>query len=314
MFDTPILFLIFNRPDTTQKVFAEIRKQQPKYLFVAADGAREDKEGEKEKCEQARRIVIDNIDWDCEVKTLFREQNLGCGRAVSSAITWFFEHVEQGIILEDDCLPTQSFFSFCSEMLDRYKLDQRISTIAGANILDGWEKDGASYLFSFHAGIWGWATWKRVWDEYDLYIKKWANPAVVDLFSHKIPNLSERNIYQKGFDRILAGDVFTWDFQLVFLRIITSRFGIIPKNNMITNIGFRQDATNTLDADSPLAELPSREMNFPLHHPAIIMVDEEYERKLSNMVYIDTPTTIATTKQSLIRKILNKAIHIFKPK
>ena len=132
MFNTPILFLIFNRPDTTIEVFNRIKKIQPKYLFVAADGPRQDKIGEKEMCE-ATRAIIEQIDWDCEVKTLFRESNLGCGKAVSEAISWFFVHNEMGIILEDDCLPDLSFFSFCENLLEKYKDDSRISTICASN-------------------------------------------------------------------------------------------------------------------------------------------------------------------------------------
>src|SRR4030042_6453503 len=145
---TPVLFLIFNRPDTTEKVFDEIRKAKPKKLFVAADGPRQDKQGEKEKVGRARQIVIDGIDWDCEIKTLFRDKNLGCKVAVSSAINWFFENEEMGIILEDDCLPHQSFFRFCGELLEKYKDDERIMVISGENLLFGRKRTNYSYYFS----------------------------------------------------------------------------------------------------------------------------------------------------------------------
>ena len=131
MLNTPILFLVFNRPDTTQRVFAQIRKIQPKQLFIAADGARKGKEGEQERVAQVRKLILEGIDWDCEVKTLFRDENLGCGKAVSEGITWFFKNVEQGIILEDDTLPDLSFFPFCEELLERYKDDERVAMISG---------------------------------------------------------------------------------------------------------------------------------------------------------------------------------------
>jgi hypothetical protein len=164
--NTPVLFLIFNRPNTTEQVFEAIAKAKPRCLFVAADGPRTDKEGEAEKC-QAVRDIIKRVDWDCEVKTLFREQNLGCKEAVSSAITWFFEQVEEGIILEDDCLPSDSFFSFCAELLEKYRDDKRIMMISGDNFQDGIQRGDASYYFSSVPWIWGWATWRRAWRLYD---------------------------------------------------------------------------------------------------------------------------------------------------
>ena len=135
-FSTPILFLIFNRPDVTKCVFEEIRKQKPQYLYLAADGPRANKPGEYEKCILAREVVLEGIDWNCELKTLYRDENLGCGKAVSEAITWFFEHVEEGIILEDDCLPNNSFFTFCSELLDRFRTTDKIMHISGNNFQD----------------------------------------------------------------------------------------------------------------------------------------------------------------------------------
>ena len=160
--DTPILFLVFNRPDTTSKVFQRIREIQPLKLFIAADGPRPEKEGEKEKCETVKRSVLENIDWPCEVKTLFRNNNLGCGKAVSNAITWFFQNVEEGIILEDDILPDKSFFNFCKDLLEKYRYDERIKVIGGSNIH---KKAGIkdSYYFSSICRIWGWASWRRVW-------------------------------------------------------------------------------------------------------------------------------------------------------
>ena len=170
MFDVPILFLVFNRPETTHQVFEAIKKQRPKYLFVAADGARTDKEGEAAKCEEVRKLILENINWACEVKTLFRNENLGCGLAVSQAITWFFEQVEEGIILEDDCLPSGSFFSFCSVLLERYRNDEKVFMIGGFSLLPENTKSKYDYFFNTFGGIWGWATWKRSWSLYEYKI------------------------------------------------------------------------------------------------------------------------------------------------
>jgi len=167
---TPILFLIFNRPDTTQKVFNAIRKAKPKQFFIAADGSPPDREGEIEKCQKSRKIAT-SVDWDCEVKTLFRDKNLGCKIAISSAIDWFFENVEEGIILEDDCLPHQSFFWFCQELLEYYRNDTRIMHISGDNFQFGRKRGEGSYYFSKYSHVWGWATWRRAWKCFDINMK-----------------------------------------------------------------------------------------------------------------------------------------------
>lgn len=164
-----VLFLIFNRLDTASRVFEAIREARPFRLYIAADGPRLHKLGELEACISVRRLVT-QIDWPCEIHTLFREQNLGCARAVKEAIDWFFEHEEEGIILEDDCLPRPEFFSFCSEMLDRWRNNKEIMMISGTNYLFGKISSSYDYYFSHFAAIWGWATWKRAWTQLDLSI------------------------------------------------------------------------------------------------------------------------------------------------
>ena len=161
-FETPILFITFNRPDTTKRVFEAIKKIKPKKLFISADGPRENKVGEKQKCLTVRSI-FDNIDWDCEVKTLFQEKNLGCKIAATTAVTWFFQSVEEGIIIEDDCLPNKSFFLFCQKMLATYRKHEAIMHISGTNFQFGNKRGEASYYFSRCIHMWGWATWRRAW-------------------------------------------------------------------------------------------------------------------------------------------------------
>ena len=167
-FITPVLFIIFNRVETTKRVFEAIRNVRPLKLYVAADGPRPGNDADKVNCDEVRKI-IDDVDWPCEIKTLFQDQNLNCGRAPSTAITWFFEHEEEGIILEDDCLPSTSFFRFCHELLAYYRHDNRVMHIGGNNFLEGWQKDpDYSYYFSRSGHIWGWATWRRAWQTFDF--------------------------------------------------------------------------------------------------------------------------------------------------
>ena len=241
MLNTPILFLIFNRPDTTAQVFAKIREIQPKQLFIAADGPRADRAGEAEKCALAKQIVLDNIDWDCEVKTLFRTENLGCGVAPAQAITWFFEQVEQGIILEDDCLPDLSFFTFCEELLNYYKDDDAVMHISGNNFQLGKKIGDGSYYFSQQPYCWGWATWRRVWVKFsydladlDIFINE--NPDINSFWKNTFINLRE----EKPQD--------IWDFQYTYTIFKYHGMSIIPNINLITNIGFNENATHTKGA------------------------------------------------------------------
>jgi hypothetical protein len=162
--------MIFRRPDFTSRVFEQIRNVRPARLYIAADGPRSGREGEQQLCIETRAI-IEQIDWDCELKTLFREKNLGCKMAISSAIDWFFEQEEEGIILEDDCLPNQSFFRFCDTMLEKYRNDDRIRHISGCNLQHGKKWGTASYYFSNLTHAWGWANWRRVWKDYDRDLK-----------------------------------------------------------------------------------------------------------------------------------------------
>jgi len=232
---TPVLFLIFNRPDTTQQVFNSIKKAKPKQLFVAADGPREKKEGEKEKCEQARK-VIEQVNWDCEVKTLFRDRNLGCKIGVSSAINWFFENVEEGIILEDDCLPSQSFFWFCQELLEHYRNDTRVMHISGNNFQFGRKIGNASYYFSIFGLIWGWATWKRAWRYYDVKMKTYSQFKDEGQIKNIFYNKKMQHYYKKIFDKVYKEKIDTWDYQWLYSRLLNQGISIHPNVNLVQNI------------------------------------------------------------------------------
>src|SRR5688572_20529443 len=169
--NTPVLFLIFNRPAVTKQVFEAIREMRPTRLYIAADGPRPAIPNELDNCRKAREAAL-AVDWECQVKTLFRDKNLGCGRGPSTAITWFFEHETEGIILEDDCMPSPSFFSYCAELLARYRDDTRIMHIAGTNLEKPQQRDQEhSYHFSNFTYCWGWATWRRAWKFHDFDMK-----------------------------------------------------------------------------------------------------------------------------------------------
>ena len=283
MFNTPILFLIFNRPEITQRVFEEIKKQKPKYLFVAADGSRPYILEDIERCKLTRNLVIEGIDWDCEVKTLFRDENLGCGVAVSEAITWFFKNVEQGIILEDDCLPHFSFFEFCETLLDKYKEDENVYVISGNNFQDGIKRGNASYFFSNYSHIWGWASWRRAWNSYDFDLKQ------LDLFKKKklIKKIDNRAVFKNYWfvilEKVANKTIDTWDYQWMFAIWNNRGLTVLPNVNLISNIGFGKDATHTIEV-SPLAKMKTKDIGLIIH-PKSIKVDKKADRYSSEKVF-----------------------------
>ncbi len=259
MFNTPILFLIFNRPDTTRLVFEKIREIKPKKLFIAADGPRLDKVGEELLCNQSRMIVLENIDWDCEVYTLFRNTNLGCGIAVSGAITWFFEHVEEGIILEDDCLPNDSFFYFCETMLINYRYDNSIKHITGSCYVADEKYD---YILSKLPFIWGWATWKRAWKNYNLNLSNDSYQEKEYILFKNLQSNIQTNFWLDRFAELEKfGCNFTWDYQWFYAIWKSAGYVIAPTRNLVSNIGFSLDATHTTDVGHHLSNLPTQLYN-----------------------------------------------------
>lgn len=232
--NTAVLFLVFNRPDVTAQVFDAIRRARPPRLYVTADGPRAGHEADAVRCAEVRQIAT-SVDWPCEVYTLFREQNLGCKRAVSSGINWFFEHEEQGIILEDDCLPSIDFFRFSEDMLERYSAETRVLMISGTNYLSG--QIAQPYFFSEHFTIWGWATWRRAWKLYDVEMKEWAKSRAHQELKEKFTNSWIKYHFTSTFDLLQRECIDTWDIQWVFCGIMNRCLCLTPSKNLVTNIG-----------------------------------------------------------------------------
>ncbi len=281
VFKTPVLLIIFNRAETTRVVFEAIRKARPPRLYVAADGPRPGVDTDKVKCAEARKIV-ERVDWPCEVKTLFQDKNLNCGKAPSTAMTWFFEHEEEGIILEDDCLPSQSFFRFCQELLEYYRNDSRVMHIGGNNFLDGWRNDpDYSYYFSRSGHIWGWATWRRAWQTFDLDILLYEELKQKGFFDDFFLNRFEKFYRLRKFDKTVAkrGKVDWWDYQWDFARFSHSGLAIVPHKNLVKNLGFGAGATHTVSGTGKMTSMEAMEMEFPLKHPHFVIRDTESDRK-----------------------------------
>lgn len=279
-YQTPILFLIFNRLETAQVVFDRIRQVQPRHLFIAADGPRKHVPGEEEKCKITRQL-IDQIDWPCELQTLFRDENLGCGLAVSSAVSWFFNQVEYGIILEDDCLPDVSFFPFCSELLEKYKKDDDVFFISGTNLQNGLKRGSGSYYFSNHTITWGWASWKRAWNFFNYEIENVEQAFRSDLLKHVFQTKQEKKYWKKALVKSQKERKNIWDYQWFYATWLNKGMGITSNVNLIVNIGFQNTGVHTFLKDSRREVSRSDTLNFPLTHPDV----KEINRKADYFAY-----------------------------
>lgn len=272
--DTPVLLVVFNRPEPTRRVFQAIRDAKPRKLYVAADGPRADRPQEADVCAEVRDI-IQGVDWECEVETLFREQNRGCKLGVSEAITWFFENEPQGIILEDDCVPVPSFFPYCERLLEKYADDTRIMHIAGTNHHPDFSRDPEySYCFSLYGHMWGWASWRRAWDMYDVNVPTFPKVKQQKYLQDAFGNKLAAKYFSQKIEATYNGEIDTWDYQWDFIRMTNAGLSIIPENNLVFNIGFGEDATHTHSANNEQARNIPKDLDFPLRHPPFIVRDK----------------------------------------
>jgi len=267
---SPILFLVFNRPQLTEQVFSRIRAVQPARLYIAADGPRKDRPDDAASCEQVRQVVS-RVDWPCQVQTLFSDHNKGCRRAVSDAIQWFFDQEEEGIILEDDCYPAGSFFSFCDILLERFRNDTRVFCITGTNLQQGHRWGTASYYFSRYVNIWGWASWRRVWKKYDRDLSRYTAADAEDALQKTFHDRFLVSDWVNIFKRLQSGEINTWDYQFNFLAFFENGLCATPNINLISNIGFGPDATHTLNTNSPHAAITIKEFDGEIIHPRVFL-------------------------------------------
>ena len=270
----PVLFIIFNRPDTTRRVFEQIRNAKPPRLYVAADGPRPNVPTDPDRC-AASREVTGVIDWECEVQRLYQERNIGCKMGEATAMNWFFDHESEGIVLEDDCLPHPTFFRYCCELLDHFRHDERVMMISGTNVLQRWKDDRQSYHFST-GGAWGWASWRRAWMHYDINMARWSDPEARTALRSMVRDKRQLRTDEHLFDMVYQGKIDTWDYQWRFARLIQSGLTVTPSRNLISNIGFREDGTHTRKRRNALAEQPVYPMEFPLKHNPFVVLDQEY--------------------------------------
>jgi hypothetical protein len=281
---TPVVMIVFNRPELTRRVFAAIAMARPSRLLLVADGPRPDREGEAELCAEVREIVS-RVDWPCKVETNFAPANLGPRVRAVSGLNWVFSLVEEAIVLEDDCLPDQSFFPYCVELLERYRDNPQIGLISGFN-LEGSFRHADSYYFSSLVSIWGWATWRRSWQQYDEYMKGWPEAKRSGLVERLFPDRKVVKYWEGMLDRMHDGSgPNAWDYQWVYTCWSRNWLNIIPTRNLVQNIGFGQDATHTKNQD-PLANIRADAMGFPLRHPAAITPWQARTMRLQKRVFL----------------------------
>jgi len=293
------LFL-FNRPDTTQRVFERIRAARPARLLLVADGPRADRPGEAERCAQARAAAA-TVDWPCRVETNYAEANLGCRRRLSTGLDWIFAQVEEAILVEDDCLPEPDFFPFCTELLARYRDDERVFAVSGNNFLFGRKASVDSYYFTRYVHIWGWASWRRAWRHYDVTMARW--PALRDgpWLEQELGMPEVADHFRKRFDAAHAG-LDTWDYQWVFSAWLRHGCAIAPERNLVRNLGVGGDATNTRKA--PVEALATTgPITFPLRHPRDVAVAVDADRLEARLLGVSRLTTLQRWQRSVLKRV-----------
>lgn len=302
----PILFVVFNRKDIALQAFSKIREYTPKRLYIAADGPRPEVIGEDEICKSVKEEILKSIDWDCEINTLFSESNKGCGLGVSSAIDWFFKNEEFGIILEDDCIASTSFFKFVEELLHKYKNDQRIGMIAGHNAVSNYSIK-ASYCFSKYKACWGWATWRRAWENQDINMTWLGGESKMNVLLNSGYLSKDILNWKDKIKSILNSRVSAWDWQWYFSLSAQNQLCIFPGVNLVSNIGFGENATHTKGSMKQV--LAANGLDFPLEHPKYIVPDYNFDKafyKRNNTVLHKVKLLLPPFLRVLIKRLFLK--------
>lgn len=306
MIDISVVFIVFNRIDNTDKVFSRIREVQPTHLYIISDGPRDHIEGEKETVQKTREIT-EKIDWDCTVKRNYSEKNMGCRDRIVSGLNWVFTQTETAIILEDDCYPSVTFFPFCKELLEKYDTVEKITSIAGYNTIEDEYKINDSYTFSYFHNIWGWATWKRAWELYDVNMTDWKEAKKGKLL-HSMFDGKTSLQWEESYNAVNKQIVNTWDYQWEFAQQKIHSVTIVPKCNMVKNIGItegthvvkseKEDRKNARNINAK-----EKDLIFPLIHPKEIFANIEYDKVFTKFVRYE-PWYIHVKRW--IKKVLKK--------
>lgn len=269
MVNTPIVYIVFNRPELTARSFAVIRKIRPERLFLIADGPRPNVSGDERRCDEVRRIIA-QVDWPCDVTRLFAEENLGCMRRITSGLDFVFANVPEAIILEDDCMPDLSFFRYCDELLERFRTVDQIGVVSGNNFQPATWSSGNSYYFSRYPHCWGWATWSRAWQKLDRDMSCWPSLRESDWLKSLFQNRCDQWYWRNMFDETLTGRINSWAVRWVLTCWTEGLLTVLPDKNLVTNVGFGADSVNNLVEDKR-AMVPSESIDFPMQHPDLVI-------------------------------------------
>lgn len=302
---TPVVFIIFRRPDLTARVFQTIRQAKPQQLFIIADGA--DNESDILLCQQSREIA-ESINWDCEVLINYSDENLGCRKRVSSGLDWVFDQVEEAIILEDDCLPHPSFFGYCQELLSYYRDDERVWCISGDNFQDGQIRGDGSYYFSNYNHCWGWATWRRCWQKYDYNLSNWEAFRDGRYLKGFLGSELEVQYWEGIFEKLYKfGKPNSWAYIWTFTCWQNQGLTVLPNVNLVSNIGFRSDGTN-ITQESKLANIAVSDIG-QIHHPSFIARDRLADEYTFDHVFGGKANTILGKLGAKIFSVKRKLLY-----
>ncbi len=301
-FDTPVLIINFNRPVHTSRVLYRLRQIRPSVVYFAADAPRENNEKDMEQCEQVRKLTAE-IDWPCRLSTLFAETNLGCKYGPVNAINWLFKNETQGIILEDDILPDESFFYFCAEMLSRYKNDKDILMISGRNEVGRWKSGKGNYFFTL-GSCWGWATWRRAWELFDPEPVNWTDEVKAGLraeYAGKSAGLYSE--LEFGCNAVVSDNLDAWDYQWLFTKMFYKTRDIMPDRNLVRNTGFGNDATHSKYYGKDRLRV------YSLKAPYISSDNKDIDYGYINAAYKVRLLSLYTRIKIIIKKILPARWH-----
>lgn len=296
----PVAIIIFNRPKETRQLLKTLRSVKPRTVMIIADGARVEgaHAGEHERVLETRRVCEQEIDWACQVDMNYSTKNLGCKRRVVSGLDWVFSRHDRAIILEDDCIPSISFFRFTEELLTYFDGNPRVSSISGSNPFNCQLNSSDSYFMTKYSRIWGWATWASAWACNDPNMQTWPKYKNSDLLQKYFRNNAEVRYWSSIFDEVYCGRIDTWDYQWFYSNILLGKKVATSVRNLVTNIGFGENATHTRNKRSQKACFPRMEVDFPIKHPVDNRVAEIFD------AYQQRQILSSSSKATILNRIL----------
>lgn len=282
--EAPVLIILYKRLETTERVFEVVRRVRPRKLFLAGNAPGSDSPAELEAVARARSIVS-RVDWPCDLRTGFRTEHLGAKESITTGISWFLEQEPEGIILEDDCVVAPDFLWFAQDMLERYRNDKRVFQIGASNFQQGIRRGDGDYYFSHYNHIWGWATWARAWSAFDLSLRSVTGGQLMSAMRPIIPALMPRLFWLVMFHYVKSGKFDTWDFQWMVAMWMHGGLSVVPNENLVTNIGFGEAATNTVARSNPWANMPTGSLPGPWKHPGGLLRDQAADQATLNVFF-----------------------------